>query len=274
VRVDADWVNSPAARRILVHWADPRPAWLWAADGSLLLWRNGAARLFNARLKKSGLKLAPDPVPIRGQLARLVRLGAPGRSSLSRIQFLAGDKPVSTTCSVTPLEAPDGRQAVLLVAVDPIEPELLALAPDEAEPQAAALLPGGLAYLLVDPQGQVSAGSRQAAELVPLIDADATRLDYDGNSIAITRLTASPQGHRLLLLEGLPRPIDTIRAEEGIAPEPAHAVVAEPEQPHLPMALPETTPAPAASESAPEATPPTGETLSSLFDRLVDNDAL
>jgi hypothetical protein len=191
VRVDADWVNSPAARRILVHWADPRPAWLWAADGSLLLWRNGAARLFNARLKKSGLKLAPDPVPIRGQLARLVRLGAPGRSSLSRIQFLAGDKPVSTTCSVTPLEAPDGRQAVLLVAVDPIEPELLALAPDEAEPQAAALLPGGLAYLLVDPQGQVSAGSRQAAELVPLIDADATRLDYDGNSIAITRLKAT-----------------------------------------------------------------------------------
>ena len=124
MRVDAEWVRSAAARRILVHWADPRPAWLWSADGSQLLWRNGTAPLFGAKLKKSGLKLAPDAQPIKGQVPRLIRLGSLGRSSLSRIQFLAGGRPISTTCTVTPLELADGEAAALLVGVDPIEPDI------------------------------------------------------------------------------------------------------------------------------------------------------
>ena len=69
VRVDAEWIKSPTARRILMHWADPRPAWLWSHDGSTLLWRNRAARYFNGRIKKHGLKLAPEAVPIKGQVA-------------------------------------------------------------------------------------------------------------------------------------------------------------------------------------------------------------
>ena len=85
-----------------MHWADQRPAWLWSADGSTLIWRNTAARLFNARAKKDRVKLSPEAVPIRGQVARLIRLGSLGRSSLSRVQFLAGEKPVATTCSCTP----------------------------------------------------------------------------------------------------------------------------------------------------------------------------
>jgi len=109
VRVNAEWVRSAAARRILVHWADPRPAWLWSADGSTLVWHNGAALLFGAKLKKAGLKLANDAVPIKGQVPRLIRLGSAGRSSLSRIQFLAGGRPISTTCTVTPLELADAR---------------------------------------------------------------------------------------------------------------------------------------------------------------------
>ena len=115
--MNAEWVRSPAARRILVHWADARPAWLWSGDGSTLLWRNAAARFFNAKLKKYGLKLAPEPVPIKGQVARLIRLGSPGRSSLSRIRFLAGGRPVSTTCTVTPIELADGQKGALIVAV-------------------------------------------------------------------------------------------------------------------------------------------------------------
>ena len=100
--MDAEWITSPTARRVLMHWADQRPAWLWSADGSTLIWRNTAARLFNARPKKDRVKLSPEAVPIRGQVARLIRLGSLGRSSLSRVQFLAGEKPVATTCSCTP----------------------------------------------------------------------------------------------------------------------------------------------------------------------------
>ena len=121
----SEWIKSPTARRVLLHWADARPAWLWSADGETLLWRNTSARFFHGRVKKNGVKLAPEAAPIKGQIARLIRLGSIGRPSLSRIQFLAGDRPISTTCTVTPLEVPGGGLGLLIVGVDPIEPELL-----------------------------------------------------------------------------------------------------------------------------------------------------
>ena len=62
--LDAEWITSPTARRILMHWADPRPAWVWSQDGSSLLWRNAAARAFNGKIKKSGPRFAPETVPI------------------------------------------------------------------------------------------------------------------------------------------------------------------------------------------------------------------
>ena len=55
--MDADWITSPSARRVLQHADDPRPAWLWSQDGLLLLWQNATAALFLARVKKHGLKL-------------------------------------------------------------------------------------------------------------------------------------------------------------------------------------------------------------------------
>jgi hypothetical protein len=139
--VDAEWIKSPTARRILMHWADSRPAWLWSQDGATLLWRNAAARYFNSKIKKSGLRVSPDPVPIRGQVARLIRLGTVGRSRLSRVQFLAGEKPVATTCSCTPLALPDGT-SLLLVAVDPLPADVLEAAGEIADDASTiSLLP-------------------------------------------------------------------------------------------------------------------------------------
>jgi len=119
-------MTSPMGRRVVAHWADPRPAWLWSRDGSTLIWRNAAARLFSAKLKKGSVRLAPEPIPIKGLVARLIRLGSPGRSSLSRVQFLSGGKPVAATCSSTPIALWDGEAALLLVGVDPIPAELSA----------------------------------------------------------------------------------------------------------------------------------------------------
>ena len=126
--MDADWITSPSARRVQQHDADSRPAWLWAQDGQLLIWQNEAAALFLARIKKNGLKLAPPAVPIKGQIGRNIRLGSAGRTSLARIQFLAGEKPASSTCATTPLIWQDGQQVLLIVGVDPIDPEILAAA--------------------------------------------------------------------------------------------------------------------------------------------------
>ena len=116
---------------MLQHDADPRPAWLWSQDGQKLIWHNGAAALFLAKLKKHGLKLAPLAIPIKGQVARNIRLGSTGRSSLARIQFLAGEKPTSSTCATTPLIWQDEQPALLIVGVDPIDPDLLAAADEQ-----------------------------------------------------------------------------------------------------------------------------------------------
>jgi len=116
--------TSSNAVLVLQHGRDARPAWLFAQDGRLI-WRNLAAVYFLARHKKNGVKLAAPAEPIGGQIARVLRLGTEGRTSLSRIQFLAGSKPGSATCACTPLSW-DGQQVLLIVGVDPIEEELLA----------------------------------------------------------------------------------------------------------------------------------------------------
>jgi signal transduction histidine kinase len=136
--MDADWITSPSARRVLQHEADTRPAWLWSQDGQELLWQNAASRFFLAKIKKHGIKHAPLAVPIKGHVARTIRLGSFGRTSLSRIQFLAGDKPASSTCACTPLEWQDGQPALLVVGVDPIAPEFFAAEGAEKGEQSQA----------------------------------------------------------------------------------------------------------------------------------------
>ncbi len=292
----ADWIKLPTARKVLVHWADARPAWLWSQDGETLLWRNDAARFFHGKIKKQGIKLAPDAVPIRGQIARLIRLGLLGRSSLSRIQFLAGQRPISTTCLCTPLELEDGSLALLIVGVDPIEPELLeALDPARVDPLSTGLFPEGSEFLLVSDDSQIVGGSPHALEhYAPMIESEGLpELAQDGSGevalggerLRLTRFTASPQDAMLLLFERLDEPaqdIEAIRAEEGIAPELEREPLPPPLQPLLPMGLPE---APSVDEEtaspqqdwveaiADAQVQPPG-TLSSLFDRLADDDGL
>jgi PAS domain-containing protein len=230
VRVDAEWITSPAARRILVHFADPRPAWLWGHDGDTLLWRNPAAKLFNGRIKKHGLKLSPGAVPIKGQVARLIRLGAMGRASLSRVQMLAGDKPLSVTCSCTPLQLIDGELALLLVALDPVPAELREAAGGlVSDAMSEALFPVGVPYRLVGPEAADDSGG--------------------------VRLAAGPDGATLVFGTAEPPPsIAEVRAEEGIGAE---------EPP------PAEDPAPPAEEPAPAAEQPEEPgALSALFDRL------
>jgi signal transduction histidine kinase len=281
--VTADWIKSPTARQVLLHWADARPTWLWSQDGSQLIWRNDAARFFRGKLKKHGLKLAPEAVPIRGQVARLVRLGSVGRSSLSHIQFLLGDKPVSTTCACTPLRMPDGEIVLLIVAVDPIEPELLAAEPQRSfDSVTRQLLPPNVEFLLIDDAGHVAGGSPRGISLyAPLLESETTTsLPPDGEDVVslgdeavrVSRFQASPSGATLLLFE----------AAETDAPieSPVAPIAIDDREPPLPLGLPEAE-QPAASEAASgddawvEALPASPDLrLSSLFDRLADDDGL
>ncbi len=297
----AEWIKSPTARLVLLHWADARPAWLWSQDGETLLWRNDAARYFHGKIKKHGLKLAPEAVPIKGQIARLIRLGSMGRSSLSRIQFLAGDRPISTTCTCTPLELESGDTGLLIVGVDPIEPELLeAHDPMQVDALTSGLLPTGAQFLLISEDGQITGGSRYALEHYgPIIEseglpneAERAAVELAGETLQLTRFKASPHDAMLLLFERsadalseTAPAIADVRAEEGVIDRedaPARPQLVESEaEPMLPMGLPpaehaDDEPVVAEEDNWVEpipAAPETG-TLASLFDRLADDSEL
>ncbi|HTJ58984.1 MAG TPA: PAS domain-containing protein [Devosiaceae bacterium] len=288
--MDAQWIKSPTGRRVLEYWADPRPAWLWSADGETLLWRNLAARLFQKRGKSKKGQGALIATPIRGQVPRLIRLGSLNRSSLSRMQFLIGAKPVSATCACMPLTLADGETGLLVVGVDPIAPELPEAAA-ESDPGAETLLPGGADYLLVDESAQIIGGSPEALRCygpalekqgLPDLDGDAQRtIEVDGTRTIVLRFKASPRDASLLLFETpveMAAPAEVPPAMTDAPPPVEHAV-----EPLLPM-----VPPPAAASIEPQ-TRLVSEAhwverlqepvavaggLSSLFDRLADNTAL
>jgi signal transduction histidine kinase len=284
-RVDAEWIKSPAARRTFMHWADRRPAWLWSHDGMQLIWRNSAARFVNARLKKTGLRLPPEAVPIRGQVARLIRLGSLGRSSLSRVQLLSGDKPASITCSCTPLPLPDGNTALLLVGIDPVAPDIIAAAGGLVDDQVTTrLLPEGAQYLIVR-EKTVLGGSPAALE------SHAAEIESAGapeESEGLARLPASGDGAELVVYLSraieAPLSIEDVRHEEGVGSDEISETrgddLAHQPEPLLPLGIEpiETPPddrSPAADEwVAPLPPPPPDRSLSSLFDRLAEDASL
>ncbi len=116
--------NWPGAEPVTSLQDSKRPAWLWDASGSELLWRNDAARLFAAKYKKHKFRLPKPAVPIKGQVRRLLRLGSPGVPSLARVRFLVGSKPVSATCQCTPLEMENGETGLLIVGADEVDGRL------------------------------------------------------------------------------------------------------------------------------------------------------
>lgn len=293
--MNAEWIKSPTGRLVLAHWADARPTWLWSQDGETLLWRNDAARYFHGRAKKHGVKLAPEAVPIKGQVARLIRLGSMNRPSLSRIQFLAGEKPISTTCTCTPLQLGDDL-ALLIVAVDPIDPELLdARNLARVDALTAGLLPPGSEHLLISEDGQITGGSPRALEIYgPIVESEGLPIEAEqgtavmaGETVALTRFKASPHDAMLLVFER-PAPsspsIDQVRNEDGLDRKESPPPVAEEPaaEPLLPLGLHQVAPDSATAQAADEENwveplpePPGQEgALASLFDRLADDQEL
>ena len=290
----SEWLTSPAARRVLQHWGDTRPAWLWSADGTTLVWRNDSARYFQARLKKGSWRLAGRIEPLKGQVGRLIRLGSLGRASLSRLQLLADGRPVSATCAVTPLTLDDGSLGLLAVAIDPVEGELLAAARPGQD--SDSLLPPGSQYLYVD-DGQIRGGTPfalyayapqiESEGLAPLRDG-AGSIRMGGVSLEIRTFEASPHGAMLVLFldadlsAGAGRRIDEMRADDGLT----GADMLEldlPSEPLLPIGLPTPkteTPAKAEAETLnehwvePFEPRPDVPGLANLFDRLADDEGL
>ncbi|MDP2782888.1 histidine kinase dimerization/phospho-acceptor domain-containing protein [Devosia sp.] len=276
--MNADWTTSPTARRVLQHAADTRPAWLWSHDGQTLLWHNPAAELFLAKLKKYGLKLASPAVPIKGQVARNIRLGSTDRSSLARIQFLAGAKPASATCVTTPLIWQDGQSVLLIVGVDPIDAAILAAGPDEGASAAddTAALPPETATA---DQPPVSTESSNAPEDTPASQDVAA---WDGEDDHVTAEPETQDQPPALSAEtraaaddtAYARALDNWRDAEQDA-EPALSAVTTPAADEPPQVDASSDVPEAEATAAPEAElPQTGSRLSQLVDRLAADEAL
>ncbi|MCD7059193.1 sensor histidine kinase [Pelagibacterium xiamenense] len=210
-----DWTEKPDAQRALALQDDPRPAWLWAEGGKSLLWHNDAAALFGAKLKSSGLKRAEAAQPIKGQITRILRLGLMGQSTLSRMQFVAGSKPLSATCVCTPLALADaGGPALLVVGVDPIAEEIRAAAAPAPE-DVAGDEPEAI------PDDAVSAPDEPEA---PRETPEETAVDAPGSGLSALVAKLADDGalyEPLSEADDLPLPPEAIHEHQS-APLPQH----------------------------------------------------
>ncbi len=265
------------------HEGDSRPAWLWSQDGLSLLWQNAAAPLFLAKLKKHGLKVAPPAVPIKGQIARNIRLGSIGRTSLARIQFLAGDKPASSTCATTPLVWQDGQTALLVVGVDAIDTAILTAAAEgetESEPVIEAPAPTPESDATEDenpaPVDDLAAAQGALSEPeVELPDVGQERADIpvetDENAYA-----RELENWRDAELDGAPV-LELVEQTTPVADEPEAAEAAADDLPRHdePTPVESAVEDYAADDSTPEPySEPVPSRLSQLVDRLASDEAL
>jgi signal transduction histidine kinase len=104
-----------------------RPAWLWAEDGSRILWANAAgAALAGASTVTACRQRRFDT---KDQLAaEIVRLAAtlpgPDRQRLERLRGLAAGPGRPLTCVCSRLGLPDGTPGILVAAAEPVGPAM------------------------------------------------------------------------------------------------------------------------------------------------------
>lgn len=268
-------VQAAATRCVARHLTDPRPSWLWAEGGGSALWQNSAARTFKPKLKR---KAKSDLIPIGRQIARALRLGVEGRASLSRMQFTIGRKPISLTCTCTPLTLSDGRKALLVVGVDAIERD-----PDEMEIVHSGLdgLPGlDVAHVVVGPDGEIVAGYDEARFLFERM----SQTEPESFPFKTARLDAGPGAEVLFFLpqtggnqadsigigaQGTHGEDQAFEAENK-AGEQSKALEQEPPSPQSGENLPGTGSDEGSHDDADDAEP----ALSALVDRLAAQDRL
>ncbi|WP_426423202.1 PAS domain S-box protein [Bradyrhizobium genosp. A] len=138
--------------RLSVHATSPLPAWLWSLDGSRVLWANAVgAKFFGAANAAALAQKTFGPADgHRRQVTRLARqLPANGAVRLERLRGFGAALGTLMTCGCARLSFTDGREAVLVTAMDagartmPLVERLLRLV-DGATVPMAAFAPDGL----------------------------------------------------------------------------------------------------------------------------------
>jgi PAS domain S-box-containing protein len=139
--------------RLAIHAAGALPAWLWAADGSRVLWANPiGAKAFGAA---NGVALAArcfGPADAhRRQVAQLApRLDENGAVRLERLRGFGAPLGTLSTCGCSRLDLPDGGHGILITTTDtglrtmPLPERLQRLVDDSEAPLVAFTADGAL----------------------------------------------------------------------------------------------------------------------------------
>jgi PAS domain S-box-containing protein len=111
--------------RLAAHAMSEKPAWLWSADATRILWANPpAAAIFGASSSAALASRSLDPKGIAAvQVARIAAtlpLGAPAR--LERLRGFGGRFGAALLCACSRIAIADHAPAVLVVATEPAGP--------------------------------------------------------------------------------------------------------------------------------------------------------
>lgn len=253
-------------RRIAVLATSARPAWLWSADGSRILWANaagaasfGAADTATCLQRQFGVK---DPVA--AQIVRLAAtLPAAPQDRLERLRGFAPGFGRALICACSRVAIGDGKSAVLVAATEPAGPALTlherlrrlvaggtgaiaAFAPDGtlvfANAAAQARLSGAttLSVLGIETLGATALETGTAQGTARLgeaaVDVAAERLGEDASRVILLTLTEKPN-------EVLGPPRTAAIADTTVGAAAPQAVIA--------AAPAETPPAPITAQNEP-----------------------
>jgi signal transduction histidine kinase len=104
-----------------------RPAWLWSADGSRILWANAVgAAIFGAETSSICAKrrFSVAELPAAQVLRLAATLPSGGQDRLERLRGFGGSLGRALTCNCSRIVGEDGRGAVLIAAAEPAGPAL------------------------------------------------------------------------------------------------------------------------------------------------------
>jgi PAS domain S-box-containing protein len=114
--------------------ADPRPAWIWSADGGRVLWTNPAGGRRLGLHCHNGLdpRRYSESDPLRRDLQNAARMAGPD-GAVARLRLLDWPQAVPIACRVRRIAAPDGVEGILVVAEGEGEGSRASGAPAEAQ---------------------------------------------------------------------------------------------------------------------------------------------
>jgi signal transduction histidine kinase len=137
-----------------------RPAWLWSADGSRILWANAVgAAVFGAATSSACAKrhFSVTELPAAQVLRLAATLPSGGHERLERLRGFGGSVGRALTCNCSRIVGADGRGAVLIVAAEAAGPVLTV-----AERARRLLDQDGEAAAIFTPDGRLIGANAKA----------------------------------------------------------------------------------------------------------------